>query len=69
MFLIDSVEQPEEKSEDFQEKEEATPTGEIGAWDQCVCMGCGKHLAGFTIGEHINKVHDGKDPGYRKVNS
>jgi hypothetical protein len=69
MSLIDPIEQPEEKSEDFQEKEEATPTGEIGAWDQCVCLGCGKHLAGFTIGEHTKKVHEGKNPGFRKINS
>jgi len=69
MFLIDSVEQPEENQEDIIEKREATPINEIGAWDQCVCLACGKYLAGFTIGEHTKKVHGGKDPGYRKVNS
>ena len=69
MPLIEPIEHTEEKPEDVQEKEEATPPNEIGAWDQCVCLGCGKHLAGFTIGEHTNKVHGGKDPGFRKINS
>lgn len=44
-----------------------TPTSEIGSWDQCVCLGCGKHLVGFSIEEHTQSVHEGKDPGYRKM--
>jgi hypothetical protein len=45
----------------------ATPTSEIGSWDQCVCLVCGKHLTGFLIEEHTKSVHEGKDPGYRKI--
>ena len=44
-----------------------TPTSAIGSWDQCVCLGCGKHLVGFSIEEHTRSVHEGKDPGYRKM--
>jgi len=40
---------------------------QIGAWDQCVCMLCGKNLAGFMVAEHTKTVHEGKDPGYRRV--
>ena len=32
-----------------------------------MCLGCGKHLVGFSMEEHTLKVHGGKDPGYRKV--
>jgi len=46
---------------------DAVPGNEIGAWDQCVCVQCGKNLAGFMVAEHTKTVHDGKDPGYRKV--
>ena len=45
----------------------ATPADQIGKWDQCVCLGCGKHLVGFSMEEHTQKVHGGKEPGYRKV--
>jgi hypothetical protein len=44
-----------------------TPVDQIGAWDQCVCLGCGKHLVGFSVAEHTEKVHQGVDLGYRKV--
>lgn len=44
-----------------------TPASEIGSWDQCVCLGCGKHLVGFSIEEHTRSVHEGNDPGYRKM--
>lgn len=60
--LLEST-QPTQDAPDAQ----ITPTSEIGSWDQCVCLGCGKYLAGFLIEEHTQKVHGGKDPGYRKV--
>jgi hypothetical protein len=44
-----------------------TPADQIGSWDQCVCLACGKHLAGFMIEEHTKTVHQGIDPGYRKI--
>ena len=47
--------------------EKPTPIEEIGSWDQCVCLGCGKHLVGFSVAEHTKSVHQGMDPGYRKV--
>jgi hypothetical protein len=47
--------------------EKPTPTHEIGNWDQCVCLGCGKHLVGFSVAEHTKSVHEGMDPGYRKM--
>jgi len=47
--------------------EAPTPTGEIGSWDQCVCMACGKHLVGYMVEEHTKAVHQGEEPGYRKV--
>ena len=47
--------------------ENPTPTEQIGDWDQCVCLGCGKHLVGFSVTEHTKTAHRGKDPGYRKV--
>ncbi len=46
---------------------ESVPGDQIGAWDQCVCVACGKHLAGFQVSEHTEKVHGGSDPGYRLV--
>ena len=46
---------------------DAVPGNQIGAWDQCVCMLCGKNLAGFMVAEHTKTEHHGKDPGYRKV--
>ena len=46
---------------------DAVPGNQIGAWDQCVCVQCGKNLAGFMVQEHTKTVHDGKDPGYRRV--
>jgi hypothetical protein len=46
---------------------DTVPGNQIGAWDQCVCILCDKHLAGFQVAEHTKTVHDGKDPGYRVV--
>jgi len=46
---------------------DAVPGNEIGAWDQCICILCEKHLAGFQVAEHTKMIHDGKDPGYRRV--
>lgn len=48
-------------------EEKPVPAGQIGSWDQLVCLGCGKHLMGFSVEEHTKKAHGGKDPGYRKV--
>jgi hypothetical protein len=45
----------------------ATPADQIGGWDQVVCLGCGKHLVGFSVEEHTKSAHQGKDPGYRKM--
>jgi len=45
----------------------ATPTAEIGSWDRCKCLACGKTMMGFSIAEHTQTVHQGKDPGYRKM--
>jgi hypothetical protein len=44
-----------------------TLTAEIGSWDRCKCLACGKTLMGFSIEEHTQSVHQGKDPGYRKM--
>ena len=44
-----------------------TPVDQIGSWDQCVCLGCGKHLVGFSVAEHTKSVHQGRNPGYRKA--
>jgi hypothetical protein len=49
------------------EQSAPTPTNQIGSWDLCVCLGCGKRLVGFSVEEHSKAVHEGKDPGYRKV--
>jgi hypothetical protein len=46
---------------------DAVPGNQIGAWDQCICILCDKHLAGFQVAEHTKTVHDGKDPGYRMM--
>ena len=46
---------------------DAVPGNQIGAWDQCVCILCEKHLAGFQVAEHTKTEHNGKDPGYRVV--
>jgi len=43
------------------------PAETIGEWDQCVCLSCGKHLAGFMIKEHTEKQHHGEETKYRKV--
>ena len=44
-----------------------TPTSEIGSWDRCKCQACGKTVMGFSIAEHTQSEHQGKDPGYRKM--
>lgn len=44
-----------------------TPASEIGSWDRCKCLVCGKTVMGFSIAEHTQSVHQGKDPGYRKM--
>ena len=44
-----------------------TPTSEIGSWDRCKCLACGKTVMGFSIAEHTQSEHQGKDPGYRKI--
>lgn len=44
-----------------------TPTSEIGSWDRCKCLACGKTVMGFSIAEHTQSEHHGKDPGYRKI--
>ena len=44
-----------------------TPTAEIGGWDRCKCLACGKNLIGFSIEEHTQSEHQGEDPGYRKM--
>jgi len=46
---------------------DAMPVNQIGAWDQCICILCEKHLAGFMVQEHTKMVHNGKDPRYRVV--
>jgi len=45
----------------------ATPTAEIGSWDRCKCLVCDKTVMGFSITEHTQSEHQGKDPGYRKI--
>ena len=45
----------------------ATPTAEIGSWDRCKCLVCDKTVMGFSIAEHTQSEHQGKDPGYRKI--
>ncbi len=44
-----------------------TPPSEIGSWDRCKCLVCGKTVMGFSIAEHTQSDHQGKDPGYRKM--
>jgi len=44
-----------------------TPTAEIGSWDRCKCLGCGKIVMGFSLVEHTQAEHQGKDPGYRRM--
>ncbi|MEN4012430.1 MAG: DNA methyltransferase [Bellilinea sp.] len=43
------------------------PASEIGSWDRCKCLACGKTVMGFSIAEHTQSEHQGKDPGYRKM--
>ena len=45
----------------------STPAAEIGSWDRCKCLACGKTVMGFSIAEHTQSEHQGKDPGYRKM--
>ncbi|MHB8135975.1 MAG: Eco57I restriction-modification methylase domain-containing protein [Anaerolineaceae bacterium] len=45
----------------------STPAAEIGSWDCCKCLACGKTVMGFSIAEHTQSEHQGKDPGYRKM--
>ena len=65
LFAVEKI--AEEKIESPSEENKATPTDQIGSWDQCTCLGCGKHLGGFMVAEHTEKVHGGENPGYRKV--
>lgn len=44
-----------------------TSMAEIGSWDRCKCLACGKTVMGFSIAEHTQSEHQGKDPGYRKM--
>jgi len=46
---------------------QAVPRAEIGDWDQCKCLGCGRLVMGFSLAEHTQTEHQGKDPGYRKM--
>jgi hypothetical protein len=65
MNLLDEPEVP-----DVTEVVEAlppTPTSEIGSWDRCKCLACSKTVMGFSIAEHTQSEHQGKDPGYRKM--
>ena len=57
MGLFEAVETPVEAKPAAQA--ESTPIDQIGRWDQCVCLDCGKHLVGFLVEEHIEKVHAG----------
>jgi hypothetical protein len=41
--------------------------GVISSWDLCVCLGYGIRLAGFSVEEQTRSVHEGKNPGYRKM--
>jgi len=59
--------EPQAEVVEAQAQPPAPPAGQIGKWDQCVCLGCGRHLVGFSIEEHTQKVHGGVEPGYRKV--
>lgn len=43
------------------------PASEIGSWDRCKCLVCDKTVMGFSIAEHTQSEHQGKDPGYRKM--
>jgi len=52
---------------DVQQSTIPLPTPEIGGWDRVKCLGCGKNLIGFSIAEHTESEHQGKDPGYRKM--
>ncbi|MEN6580329.1 MAG: type IIL restriction-modification enzyme MmeI [Anaerolineaceae bacterium] len=65
MNLLDEPEVPDVKED--AETLSATPTAEIGNWDRCKCLACGKIVMGFSIAEHTQSVHEGKDPGYRKI--
>ncbi len=44
-----------------------TPAAEIGSWDRVKCLVCGMTLMGFSIEEHTKSVHQGNDPGYRRI--
>ena len=73
---IDSAAQQDQTTDQRQPKTNIQTAGDqsqsgtattIGDWDKCVCLGCGKVLAGFMRPRHTQKVHNGKDPGYRKI--
>ena len=65
MNLLDEPEVPAEV--EVAELVIPTPTSEIGGWDRCKCLVCGKTVMGFSIAEHTQSEHQGKDPGYRKM--
>ena len=52
---------------DVQQSTIPLPTAEIGGWDRCKYLACGKNLIGFSIAEHTQSEHQGKYPGYRKM--
>ena len=37
---------------DVQQSTIPLPTAEIGSWDRCKCLVCGKNLIGFSNAEH-----------------
>jgi len=49
------------------ESSNTSRTSEINDWDSYKCLACGKILMGFSIEEHTQSVHQGKDPEYRKI--
>jgi hypothetical protein len=65
MNLLAEPEVPDEV--EAAESLSSTSTAKIGSWDRCKCMACGKTLMGFSITEHTQSEHQGKDPGYRKM--
>lgn len=65
LFLIDEPQESEEP--DTPAGEAPTPASEISNWDRCKCLACSKTVMGFSIAEHTRTVHQGKDPGYRKM--
>ena len=34
---------------------------------RCECLACSKTVMGFSIAEHTQSEHQGKDPGFWKV--